>query len=237
MFVIFKESSIAAGENIIKPNYMGQPMADIIEGVKPTRMQLLEIRKKRKLAENGHKLLSEKRDALISEFFKIIDVRNSLRKKVESSLKEAFSDLIDAEMIMGRTSVVDVARQMEPMDEVKTTTMNIMGVLTPQMEMFSDKNQLEYGFLHTSAKLDVATLKFRDIMRDIVKLAEVEGTIEDLAREIEKTKRRVNALEHIFIPRFKATEKYIELVLDEREREDFFRRKRIKSILAARNNA
>lgn len=115
--------------------------------------------------------------------------------------------------------------------------MNIMGVLTPQMEMLKEEKGLEYGFLHTSAKLDEAKKKFSEIMDNIVKLAEVEGTIENLAREIEKTKRRVNALEHIFIPRFHATEKYIELVLDEREREDFFRRKRIKSILAARNNA
>ena len=212
-------------------------MAEIIEGVKPTRMQLLEIRKKRKLAENGHKLLSEKRDALITEFFKIIDVRNSLRDKVERELKEAFMDLIEAEMIMGRANVLDVARQMESFGNVETTTMNIMGVLTPQMEIVKEEHDIEYGFLNTSAKLDQATVKFRKILEDIVKLAEVEGTIEDLAREIEKTKRRVNALEHIFIPRFHATEKYIELVLDEREREDFFRRKRIKSILAARENA
>ncbi len=212
-------------------------MADIIEGVKPTRMQLLEIRKKRKLAQNGHKLLSEKRDALIAEFFKIIDVRNSLRKKVEEELKEAFMDLIEAEMVMGRANVLDVARQMDPFGDVETTTMNIMGVLTPQMELATEETGIEYGFLTTSAKLDQATVKFRNLLEDIVKLAEVEGTIEDLAREIEKTKRRVNALEHIFIPRFKATEKYIELVLDEREREDFFRRKRIKSILAARGNA
>ncbi len=212
-------------------------MADIIEGVKPTRMQLLEIRKKRKLAQNGHKLLSEKRDALIAEFFKIIDVRNSLRKKVEEELKDAFMDLIEAEMVMGRANVLDVARQMDPFGEVETTTMNIMGVLTPQMEIVENERGIEYGFLGTSAKLDQATVKFQKILDDIVKLAEVEGTIEDLAREIEKTKRRVNALEHIFIPRFKATEKYIELVLDEREREDFFRRKRIKSILAARGNA
>ncbi len=212
-------------------------MADIIEGVKPTRMQLLEIRRKRKLAENGHKLLSEKRDALIAEFFKIIDVRNTLRKKVEEELKDAFGDLIESEMIMGQSSVLDVARQIERFGDVKTTTMNIMGVLTPQMEVVEKEKKIEYGFLHTSAKLDQSTEKFNKILKDVVKLAEVEGTIEDLAREIEKTKRRVNALEHIFIPRFNATEKYIELILDEREREDFFRRKRIKGILAARENA
>ena len=212
-------------------------MAEIIEGVKPTRMFLLEIRRKKELARNGHKLLSEKRDSLIAEFFKIIDLRNNLRNKVEKELKKAYQSLIEAEMIMGKTNVEDIARQIERFGEVETTTMNIMGVLTPQMEITEREKSLDYGLLHTSAKLDETTLKFRNILKDMVKLAEVEGTIEDLAMEIEKTKRRVNALEHIFIPRFEATEKYIELILDEREREDFFRRKRIKAILAARENA
>ncbi len=212
-------------------------MTEIIEGVKPTRMFLLEIRRKKELAKNGHKLLSEKRDSLIAEFFKIIDLRNNLRNKVEKELKEAYQSLIEAEMIMGKTNVEDVARQIERFGDVETTTMNIMGVLTPQMEIVEREKDLNYGFLHTSAKLDEATLKFKNVLKDMVKLAEVEGTIEDLAMEIEKTKRRVNALEHIFIPRFEATEKYIELILDEREREDFFRRKRIKAILAARENA
>ncbi len=212
-------------------------MADIIEGVKPTRMQLLEIRKKKQLAKNGHKLLSEKRDALISQFFQIIDLREELRHKVDKKVKEAFDTLIEAEMVMGDSAVADVARQVKNYGEIEATTLNIMGVLTPQMEIRDAEKTLDYGFLHTSAKLDEAAFKFRDLLKDLVKLAEIEGALENLAIEIEKTKRRVNALEHIFIPRFEATEKYIELVLDEREREDFFRRKRIKSILAAKENA
>ncbi len=212
-------------------------MADIIEGVKPTRMQLLEIRKKKVLAKNGHKLLSEKRDALISQFFQIIDLRENLRKKVERKLREAYEVLLDAEMVMGDSAVEDVARQVKDYGEVEATTLNIMGVLTPQMEIQDVEKNIDYGFLNTTSKLDEATFKFRSLLKDIVKLAEVEGALENLAREIEKTKRRVNALEHIFIPRFEATEKYIELALDEREREDFFRRKRIKSILAAKENA
>ncbi len=212
-------------------------MADIIEGVKPTRMQLLEIRKKKQLAINGHKLLSEKRDALISQFFKIIDLRENLRREVDSKVREAFESLIEAEMIMGDSAVADVARQVKDHGEVEATTLNIMGVLTPQMEIKEMDSSLDYGFLHTSAKLDEAASKFRELLKDLVKLAEIEGALENLAIEIEKTKRRVNALEHIFIPKFEATEKYIELVLDEREREDFFRRKRIKSILAAKENA
>ena len=212
-------------------------MAEIIEGVKPTRMQLLEIRKKKVLAKNGHKLLSEKRDALISQFFQIIDLRENLRNKVESKLKEAYEVLLDAEMIMGDSAVEDIARQVKDYGEVEATTLNIMGVLTPQMEIGEVEKSIDYSFLTTTSKLDEATFKFRSLLKDVVKLAEVEGALENLATEIEKTKRRVNALEHIFIPRFEATEKYIELALDEREREDFFRRKRIKSILAAKENA
>ena len=120
-------------------------MADIIEGVKPTRMQLLEIRKKKQLAKNGHKLLSEKRDALISQFFKIIDIREDLRRRVDSKIKEAFSSLIEAEMIMGDSAVADVARQVKDRGDVEATTLNIMGVLTPQMEIRDVEKTLDYG--------------------------------------------------------------------------------------------
>ncbi|EDY34811.1 V-type ATPase, D subunit [Aciduliprofundum boonei T469] len=169
-------------------------MAEIIEGVKPTRMQLLEIRKKKQLAKNGHKLLSEKRDALISQFFQIIDVRENLRKKVDSKLKDAFNSLIEAEMIMGDTAVADVARQVKNYGEVEATTLNIMGVLTPQMEIKDIEKKLDYGFLSTSSKLDEAAFKFRELLKDLVKLAEIEGALENLAIEIEKTKRKGECL-------------------------------------------
>jgi V/A-type H+-transporting ATPase subunit D len=208
---------------------------NVIEGVKPTRMELLAIRKKKKLAEKGHKLLGEKRDALVMQFFEIIRTRDSLRSEVNLKLGEAFDTLVDAEMILGRDTVEDVTYSIPELQEIPTDVVNIMGVQVPQIhaEALKIPNQPLYGYLHTNARLDEATDRFHYVLLKILKLAEIEGSIERLAAEIEKTKRRVNALEHIFIPRLNATKKYIEMQLQEREREDFFRRKRIKSIMEA----
>ena len=208
---------------------------NVIEGVKPTRMELLAIRKKKKLAEKGHKLLGEKRDALVMQFFEIIRTRDTLRAEVNHKLKDAFNTLIDAEMILGRETVADVSYSIPEIQNVPTDVVNIMGVQVPriQAEAISPPEEPVYGYLHTSARLDEATDRFQKVLIKILKLAEVEGSIERLANEIEKTKRRVNALEHIFIPRLNATQKYIEMQLQEREREDFFRRKRIKTIMEA----
>ena len=208
---------------------------NVIEGVKPTRMELLAIRKKKKLAEKGHKLLGEKRDALVMQFFEIIRARDALRSEVNSKINDAFDTLIDSEMILGRETVADVTLSIPEIPDVPTDVVNIMGVQVPriQTEAIEIPNQPMYGYLHTSARLDEATDRFQNVLMQVLKLAEVEGSIERLANEIEKTKRRVNALEHIFIPRLIATQKYIEMQLQEREREDFFRRKRIKTIMEA----
>jgi V/A-type H+-transporting ATPase subunit D len=209
---------------------------EIIEGINPTRMELLGIKKKRKLAEKGHKLLSEKRDALVVQFFNVISDRNTLRTKTDKELSEAFTSLIDAQMIMGQQRVDRATGSIPELEDVPMSTVNIMGVHVPKIEHDAippRSGKPLYSYIDTSAKLDQASEEFHSLLMDILRLAEIEGTIERLAIEIEKTKRRVNALEHIFIPRLKATEKYIEMQLQEREREDFFRRKRIKALMEA----
>ena len=188
---------------------------NIIEGVKPTRMELLAIRKKKKLAEKGHKLLGEKRDALVMQFFEIIKTRDTLRNQVNSQINDAYDTLIEAEMIMGRDAVADVTNSIPQITDVPTEVVNIMGVHVPkiQTQVITTPKEPVYGYLQTSARLDEATDKFQDVLKRVLDLAEIEGSIEQLAREIEKTKRRVNALEHIFIPRLNATQKYIEMQL------------------------
>ena len=209
---------------------------NVIEGVKPTRMELLAIRKKKKLAEKGHKLLGEKRDALVMEFFDIIKTRDALRGEVNSKISEGFDTLMDAEMIMGRDAVADIAYSIPAQERVPTDIVNIMGVQVPKIktEAITKPTEPVYGYLQTTARLDETSDRFSEVLSKVLRLAEIEGSIEQLANEIEKTKRRVNALEHIFIPRLKATQKYIEMQLQEREREDFFRRKHIKNIMESR---
>lgn len=208
----------------------------ILEGVSPTRMELLEIRKKITLAEKGHKLLEEKRDALVEKFFDVIEKRNILRKEVEDDFNDAFLSLIQSQMILGEKKVEDVSYLTESIGEISFESDNIMGVKIPHLnkdDIKMDRKPL-YGFFETCSKLDDTQKKFKDLVLKLLDLAEIEGGIGCLAVEIEKTKRRVNVLENNLIPRLHATRKYIEMQLEEREREDFFRRKRIKALMESK---
>ncbi|OYT45512.1 V-type ATP synthase subunit D [Thermoplasmatales archaeon ex4484_6] len=209
---------------------------EIIEGINPTRMELLSIRKKRILAEKGHKLLGEKRDALIVNFFEVLKKRNELKKEVVDSFKSAGISLGEAMTRMGYDGVEVMSRGMDPYPELDISTLNIMGVRVPVISTPSEvKTELPWSIGNTPQALDDAAKGYRKALERLLSLAEVEGSMERLAIEIEKTKRRVNALEHIFIPRLKNTERYITMQLQEREREDFFRRKRIKALMEKRD--
>jgi V/A-type H+-transporting ATPase subunit D len=208
----------------------------LLEGVKPTRMELLEIRKKLTLAEKGHKLLEEKRDALVERFFSVIENRNNLTTKLDTLFSEAYLSLIQAEMIMGENKVESASMQAQTAGDLTFKQDNIMGVKIPKIniEQFEIPQKPTYGLTDTVAKLDDAHNQFTSILKYLIELADLEGGIKSLAIEIEKTKRRVNVLENNLIPKLKATRKYIEMQLEEREREDFFRRKRIKAIMESK---
>jgi len=207
-----------------------------IEGISPTRMELLEIRKKLVLAEKGHKLLEEKRDALVERFFGIIEKRNQLSQEIDEDFKDAFLSLIGSQMIMGEKKVEDISYLTEDIGEISFENDNIMGVKIPKMNAGEIKTDMKitYGFFETCAKLDDAQKKFSNLISKLILLADLEGGIKSLTVEIEKTKRRVNVLENNLIPKLWGTRKYIEMQLEEREREDFFRRKRIKAILESK---
>ncbi|WXG40720.1 MAG: V-type ATP synthase subunit D [Candidatus Freyarchaeum deiterrae] len=210
---------------------------ELLPGIHPTRMELLILKKRKNLAEKGHDLLKEKRDALIMEFFDILEDIRKLRTDVNNALKEAYDALATAKMVMGPLKVEEVATSVPPILELDVSTRNVMGVRVPllRVEEKSESTSISsYGFTDTSAKLDEAVEKFRNALKAIIRLAETEAAVKRLAEEIEKTKRRVNALKYIIIPRITNTIQFIELHLEEREREDLFRMKRIKSILAAK---
>ncbi|MEM0492892.1 MAG: V-type ATP synthase subunit D [Candidatus Thermoplasmatota archaeon] len=207
---------------------------EIIEGVNPTRMDLLEIRKKLLLADKGHDLLEEKRDTLIERFFLLMEHRDKVRSLVEGKLKESFLHLSKAQMILGEEQVSRLALLAGRIDDIVLEYDNVMGVRVPRVKSMRSNDELDMFFTGLSgscAAVDEAYKSFREVGKYLIELAEIEGGIRALALEIEKTKRRVNVLENVLIPRLKETVKYIEMQLDEREREDFFRRKRIKNIL------
>jgi V/A-type H+-transporting ATPase subunit D len=211
-------------------------MAELIEGVNPTRMELLKLKGKVKLAEKGHRLLKEKRDALIMEFFNILEEARGVRRKTEAKLAEAFRALILAQAILGGIKVWEASMAVKPVDGVEIRSRNIMGVRVPVLEVGETRRSLlerGYGLIDTSAQLDEAASRFEEALKSVIELAEIEKSIRLLAEEIESTKRRVNALENIVIPRLTATVKYIKMRLDEMERENFFKLKRIKTMIEA----
>ncbi|MGZ4857304.1 MAG: V-type ATP synthase subunit D, partial [Methanobacteriaceae archaeon] len=194
-------------------------MADeMVEGVNPTRMELLKLKDRVNLATKGHKLLKEKRDALIMEFFNILDRAKGVREKVEEKLSESFTDLMVAQTTIGDFAVRKAAMSVQESLDIDVDTRSVMGVNVPIIE-YNDikKSMIErgYGLADTSAKLDEASKGFEEVIELILELSEVEMTVKLLAGEIESTKRRVNALEHIIIPRLQNTVKYIEMRLEE----------------------
>ena len=212
---------------------------DIIDGINPTRMELLSLKNRTKLAVKGHGLLKEKRDALIKEFFDILDRVKGVREAAERSLKEANEALLEAQIAMGDLAVRKASLSVKESIDVDIKSRSVMGVSVPVTNVKMEERSIidrGYSFSDTTIQLDEAAKKFEESIKFLIELGEVEKTIFLLAEEIEATKRRVNALEHIMIPRFENTEKYIDMRLQEMERENFFRLKMIRSTIEKKDN-
>lgn len=210
-------------------------MPEIIEGVSPTRMELLALRRRERLAEKGHDLLREKRDALIAEFLDVVgDVRDA-RKDAEATLQEAFRYLILAQARLGGDAVRQLSLMTPQEISLEFAARSIMGVSVPILELKGDltRNVTDRGYslVDSSAAVDRSARSFEEALQKLTKLAELEEAVRNLAVEVEKTKRRVNALEYVVIPRIKLTRKYIQMRLEEMERENFTRLKKIKAML------
>ena len=207
---------------------------EMIEGINPTRMELLKLKQREKLAVKGHSLLKEKRNALIMEFFNILERVKGSRDEVTVKLQEAYQDLTAAQVAMGDLAVKKAAMSVTESVDLDIDSRSVMGVVVPVIDSEIQKRTIVergYGFTDTSVKLDDAAKKFEESIQLIIELGEIEKTIMLLAGEIESTKRRVNALEHIIIPRLENTVKYIEMRLEEMERENFVRLKMIKKTM------
>lgn len=212
---------------------------DIIDGINPTRMELLSLKNRTKLAVKGHGLLKEKRDALIKEFFDILDRVKGVREAAERSLKEANEALLEAQIAMGDLAVRKASLSVKESIDVDIKSRSVMGVSVPVTNVKMEERSIidrGYSFSDTTIQLDETAKKFEESIKFLIELGEVEKTIFLLAEEIEATKRRVNALEHIMIPRFENTEKYIDMRLQEMERENFVRLKMIRSTIEKKDN-
>jgi V/A-type H+-transporting ATPase subunit D len=185
-------------------------MSEQIMNVHPTRMELLALRKRMNIAERGRELLREKLDALMIEFFEFAREISDLRKKAQESLSVAYLAYSEAQMIMGYSKLEELSYVTEDKFDVVAKTRSIIGVSIPTVQVdVKTMSGYPYSITETSARLD-------------------EAALTKLAEAIASVKRRVNSLEYVIIPRMDNTIRFIRMYLEEREREDFFRLKRIK---------
>lgn len=198
---------------------------------KPTRSELLELRKRIKLSEKGYKLLRMKRDSLIMEFFQVLDKAKEIRGMITEKYRIARQKIAVAEAIEGAVGVKSAALSLIAVPTMELATKNVMGIVVPQIDAKSVRKRLDqrgYGIIESSARIDEAAEAYEDLVEDIIVAAEAETTMRKLLDEIEKTKRRVNALEFRVIPDLKSAEAFIRLRLEELERENIFRLKMLK---------
>ncbi len=209
----------------------------MVLAIPPTRMELLKLRQRVGLAQKGHDLLKEKMDALVIEFFEVLRRIQEARTKALEQLSIAHRTLSMCFAVVGTLETKQASKETKRELQVDISTRHIMGIAVPAVEVGEvERNALVRGYgLHmTSSVLDEASREFERALKLLIELAELEESAFAIARELEKTKRRVNALEYILIPRLKEAIKFIMMRLDEMERENFSRLKRIKAMLEER---
>ena len=203
--------------------------------VNPTRMELTRQKKKLATAIRGHKLLKDKRDELMRQFMDMVRENMEVRKRVEEGIKKANTNFVIARAGMSEEILEEAL--MTPKQEVtlKTATRNVMSVDIPLYDVktrTADANDIySYGFAYTSDDMDFAVKSLADTLPDMMKLAELETACQLMAAEIEKTRRRVNALEHVIIPDAQANIKFITMKLDENERSSQVRLMKVKDMM------
>ena len=199
--------------------------------VKPTRKNLMAIEDRIDLSERGHDTLEQKRDGLIMEFMDILDQAQDVRSDLAADYETAQRTLDMARAMEGDVAVRGAAAALKEHPEITTQSKNIMGVVVPQIESSKVKKSLDergYGLLGSSARIDEAADAYEELLESIILAAEVETAMKKMLEEIETTKRRVNALEFTLLPQLYENQEYIEQKLEEQEREEIFRLKKIK---------
>ncbi len=203
--------------------------------VNPTRMELSRLKNSLKTATRGHKLLKDKRDELMKQFLEIVRQNKALRRKVEASLEQASAGFASASGNMSPESLEQALLYPKQSISISVGYRNIMSVDVPQFEVKAKSDRpaeiYPYAFANTSGELDDAVLSLSEIMKDLLELAEIEKAVELLSIEIEKTRRRVNALEYVTIPRYIETIRYITMKLDENERGNLTRLMKVKDMM------
>lgn len=197
--------------------------------VAPTRSNLIRIKKDLQFAREGYEILDRKREALTNELVRVAKEADTLQKEVWGLLQTAYDAMEQARLVMGSDHVEWAALAVNKTVDVHLRLRGIMGVAIPQIEARGEPPKLLYSPSDTAAVLDQATAAFREVLLRTPQLAMLTAAVWRLANELKKTQRRVNALQHIFIPNYEATVQFIVSTLEEREREEIFRLKWLKT--------
>ncbi len=200
----------------------------MIQGISPTKSKLLETKRSLVLAKEGHTLLNRKRNVLIREIMHLIDDARDVQENIKTVFAEAYDGLQRANLSIGIEYVQETGLSVKEVDDLSIRLRSVMGVEVPEIGKIGEDIRPSYGFVRTNANLDKAYKAFKRALSLITRLSEIETTVYRLAIEIKKTQRRVNALENVLIPEYEETVKFIESYIEETERDDFFRMKRLK---------
>lgn len=207
--------------------------------INPTRMELTKLKKKLAVATKGHKLLKDKRDELMRQFLDIVKENKKLRVSVEKAISDANKSLVMARSLMQK-EVLSTALLMPKQEvSIEVSEKNIMSVCVPEFKAKTKTDNpndiFSYGYAYTNGDLDEGVLTLAKVLPDILKLAQQENAAQLMASEIEKTRRRVNALEHVMIPNYQDTIKFITMKLAENERANQVRLMKVKDMMIKEN--
>ena len=198
------------------------------ENIAPTKANLMTSQVALNFSKKGYELLDKKRNVLIREMMNFMDRAKGIQQKMQEIFKEAYEALIMANITIGINEVNEVAESIPQATEFTILTQSVMGVEIPQIKYEKRELVPYYSFYHTNTALDIALKEFHQVKYLLYELAEIEDSVYKLAIEIKRTQKRTNALKNIQIPKYKALVKMISEMLEEKEREDFFRLKVLK---------
>ncbi len=199
--------------------------------IKPTRQELLKFKKKLKTASRGHRLLKDKRDGLIQKFLAIIKEVVTIRKEINKDLLKSIELFYYAKAKISNLELDEIEEKSNSEIKVIKTDSNFMGVNIPKLDFNVEGDPFNYGVLNIPKDLDQSILTFYKVLPKLIKLAELEYTSKKLADEIEKTRRRVNALEYVIVPELKENMRFVAGVLEERSRQEKVTIMKVKEIL------
>ena len=204
----------------------------------PTRMELKKLKARLKTAVRGHKLLKDKSDEMIRRFSIIIRENKKLREQAEQELSSVLKEFAKARGLVSREEIERIFSMPTVTLSLGLSTSSVMNVDVPQIEVSANTSDeiYPYSFTAITSEADYAVRQISKVIETLVKLASVEKTVQMLAKEIEKNKRRVNALEHVMIPQLEETIKYISAKLDENERGALTRLMKVKSMISERDD-